>query len=486
VQNQKQAGDGKPDDVRWPLISCIMPTRNRRAFIKQAIAYFARQDYPNLELIIIDDGDDPVADLVPADPRIRYLRLSAPISIGAKRNQACALARGEIIAHWDDDDWYSPQRLSHQVKPLLDGTADVTGLETACFFELESWRAWRVTAELHRRLFVGDVHGGTLVYWRRVWKRLAHYPETSLAEDALFLRTACRYGARLAKLPASGTFVYLRHAGTAWRFTPGAYLDPAGWQPVAPEDFVPAADRPFYAALSPAAPPGPPPAGEPLVSCIMPTYNRRSYVAQAIRYFQRQDYPARELVILDDGTDPIADLVPADPRIRYERLPRWTVLGAKRNLACEAARGDIIVHWDDDDWSRSDRISYQVDTLMKADASLCGIGRALYYDPPREAAWLYEYPPALHRWLAGNTLCYRKDYWARHPFPEIAVGEDVRFVWGAESSRAAVTPDHTYHVALLHAANASPKNVSGPYWRPHPVAEIHRILGADLAFYRPG
>ena len=41
-----------------PLISCILPTYNRRPFIAHAIAYFQRQSYDNRELIILDDGDD--------------------------------------------------------------------------------------------------------------------------------------------------------------------------------------------------------------------------------------------------------------------------------------------------------------------------------------------------------------------------------------------------------------------------------------------
>ena len=95
-----------------PLISCIMPTHNRRPFVGQAIYYFLRQDYPEKELLILDDGEDAVADLVPRDERIRYVRLEQRQSIGAKRNHACELAKGQFIAHWDDDDWMAPRRLS--------------------------------------------------------------------------------------------------------------------------------------------------------------------------------------------------------------------------------------------------------------------------------------------------------------------------------------------------------------------------------------
>src|SRR5688572_11335406 len=83
----------------------------------------------------------------------------------------------------------------------------------------------------------------------------------------------------------------------------------------------------------------------PLVSCIMPTANRRAFVARAIGYFLRQDYPNSELFILDDGTDGVADLVPEDPRVRYERIAPGRTLGAQRNACDEASRGDMILHW---------------------------------------------------------------------------------------------------------------------------------------------
>lgn len=42
----------------------------------------------------------------------------------------------------------------------------------------------------------------------------------------------------------------------------------------------------------------------PLISCIMPTYNRRSFIGLSLKAFEAQDYPAKELIIVDDGTDP--------------------------------------------------------------------------------------------------------------------------------------------------------------------------------------
>ena len=118
-----------------PLVSCVMPTANRRAFVPQAIRYFLRQDYAKKELLVLDDGSDPVADLVPNSDVIRYIRLPQRMSLGAKRNLACAEARGEVIAHWDDDDWYAAFRLQYQVKSLVSSTAEICGSRQPLFFD---------------------------------------------------------------------------------------------------------------------------------------------------------------------------------------------------------------------------------------------------------------------------------------------------------------------------------------------------------------
>jgi glycosyltransferase involved in cell wall biosynthesis len=123
---------------------------------------FRVQDYPARDLVIVDDGTDVVRDVVDGVAGVRYLRLPARVSVGEKRNRACAAAQGAIIAHWDDDDWYAPNRLRHQIAPLLAGKADLTGLENSYLLELPEARFWVARAALHARMFTGDVHGGTL------------------------------------------------------------------------------------------------------------------------------------------------------------------------------------------------------------------------------------------------------------------------------------------------------------------------------------
>jgi glycosyltransferase involved in cell wall biosynthesis len=221
----------------------------------------------------------------------------------------------------------------------------------------------------------------------------------------------------------------------------------------------------------------------PLVSAIMPTHNRRSFVPKAIEYFLRQDYPQRELIILDDGTDPIGDLAPNDQRIRYFRQNHKGNIGAKRNLTCEEARGEIIIHWDDDDWMADWRMSYQVTSLLREQADFCGLDRLLFCELGSERSWQYVYPNGSAPWVAGGTLCYTKAFWKSNPFPNINVGEDTQFVWSNRSKKPLALQNHTFYIAMIHPHNTSLKCTQDRRWHSYPAAEIRKLIGPDWAFY---
>lgn len=231
-----------------------MPTRDRPDFAVQAVHYFCAQDYPNKEMVVLEDGSPTLAGRLPDDPRVRYIATGAPLrSIGAMRNEACRLARGEIVAHWDDDDWYGSARLTRQVEPIRRGEADLTALRDSLMLDLATWRFWRCQPDLHRRIFyIGDVHGATMVYRREIWEA-AGFPDQSLAEDAIFLRQALETGSRLVPIDAEGLFVYIRHGANAWQMECGKYAGTEGWE-TAPEPDLGADALLFYAGLTATAP----------------------------------------------------------------------------------------------------------------------------------------------------------------------------------------------------------------------------------------
>ncbi len=213
----------------------------------------------------------------------------------------------------------------------------------------------------------------------------------------------------------------------------------------------------------------------------MPTADRRRFVSAAIRCFQAQDYENRELIVLDNGRHAIADLLPDDPRIRYERDNSVRTLGGWRNVACQLARGEIVAHWDDDDWYPTNRISRQVETLLRSEADICGSSRFYCFELDGVRAWEYIYIASPHPWLAGSTLAYKKSCWQRKPFPDLQAGEDARFVWAHANERVIDLADAALCIATIHSDNTSPKQLDGPCWMPVDRARVTAMMaGAPL------
>ena len=153
----------------------------------------------------------------------------------------------------------------------------------------------------------------------------------------------------------------------------------------------------------------------------------------------------------------------------------------KRNFACQQARGEVIVHWDDDDWSAPWRLSYQVDQLREANADICGLNRVWFFAPEQNKAWEYIYPGRHRPWAYGASLCYTREFWKRHPFPEIRVGEDTRFIWADTKARVHVLSDPRFLVALIHGGNTSRKRTTDARYQRRDIAQIADLLGADAA-----
>jgi hypothetical protein len=93
-------------------------------------------------------------------------------------------------------------------------------------------------------------------------------------------------------------------------------------------------------------------ATEPLVSVILPTYNRAAMLPRAIETVLAQTYPHWELVVVDDASEDetaavLEAAVARDPRVRSLRVDHGGV-GAARNAGLEAAEGALVAYLDDD------------------------------------------------------------------------------------------------------------------------------------------
>jgi len=209
---------------------------------------------------------------------------------------------------------------------------------------------------------------------------------------------------------------------------------------------------------------------QPLVTCITPTANRQKFLPIAIKYFLDQDYPNAEMVIIDDGLQSCSTLIPSNPKIRYFYYPeKLGTVGVKRNIACEKAQGEIIMHWDDDDWYAPDWISRQVDAQLHSGADITGLNKVDFYSPTVNKRWRYEDLDVEKPWLCGATMAYRKSLWEQHNFIDLQVGEDYDFVWNSGGKTYALDYLAGF-VSILHAHNTSIKPIEDPKHKKHAEA----------------
>ena len=199
----------------------------------------------------------------------------------------------------------------------------------------------------------------------------------------------------------------------------------------------------------------------PYVSCIMPTANRPNYVQLAVNHFLNQDYRNVELVIIDDGKESVEHLLPDHHRLKYFYTEPIGSIGKKRNYACSKSRGEIIMHWDDDDYYAYDWISRQIKILESSGADIVGLNEILFFSPVVNKFWKYENKETDRPWLSGATMAYWKSFWEKHPFKDINIGEDYDYIWNSGAKIYA----HEYpngFIATLHAGNTTLKPFENP------------------------
>lgn len=212
--------------------------------------------------------------------------------------------------------------------------------------------------------------------------------------------------------------------------------------------------------------------GEPgLVSCLCVTEDRSAFLPWLLWNYRKQDYQARELVVVDSSREsPALD----EPAVTLVRCPPRTSVARKRNLAVEAACGTLITWFDDDDWQHPRKLSLLA-AALGGDGVLAGPKQSWFIDLHRGRARPHE----AQRSLIFNGLAVRR-----------AALDGVRFdeqraraadtAWVASVRRqmrcsARVVPQ-ILSLWLCHAGN-----ISNPVTRfvfPHPLADVSQAVGA--------
>jgi glycosyltransferase involved in cell wall biosynthesis len=159
----------EPSPTR-PLVSVVIPTRDRVELLRRAAASVLKQSQDDLELIIVDDASEDgtaayLAELASRDSRVRTVRNALPRGGAGARNEGISRSRGQWIAFLDDDDEWLPEKLQRQLR-MLQSTASAVACSCNFVMHFSSGRSKVVqltaNATLQQLLFDNQLGSASL------------------------------------------------------------------------------------------------------------------------------------------------------------------------------------------------------------------------------------------------------------------------------------------------------------------------------------
>ncbi|MEB3319581.1 MAG: glycosyltransferase family A protein, partial [Cyanobium sp.] len=198
----------------YPVVSIHTVTRNRPRHLEQLQRSLLRQTYPasRMEWVIVDSSEPGRAGFTPLDGpiRSRVLRVDPRTRLGAQRNLANSLCRGQIVVCCDDDDYYFPGRVAHAVESLLASRntmcAGCTVLPIQFWDRDELWTVGPYTP--NHTTANALAFRSILLEWR-------HFdPDATLAEENSFL---AEFSEPMAQLDPWQSLVCMAHDSNTFR-----------------------------------------------------------------------------------------------------------------------------------------------------------------------------------------------------------------------------------------------------------------------------
>jgi len=169
-------------------VSVVIPAYNASAWIAETLKSVLEQDYPNFEVIVIDDGSkDDTSGIVGHYPAVRYIHKENGGTATA-RNLGIREATGEYIAFVDADDLWVPTKLSKQMRLIEERCVEWVYSDAYAFDHTTGKRLYRF-GDVHRGLHSGNVleklfidcfiPSPTPVISRKIFKRVGLFNESN-------------------------------------------------------------------------------------------------------------------------------------------------------------------------------------------------------------------------------------------------------------------------------------------------------------------
>jgi glycosyltransferase involved in cell wall biosynthesis len=206
MSNIKTTPKKKQNTEPFPFVSICTPTFNRRPFIPFMIKCFEQQTYPKdrIEWIIIDDGTDPIEELVKDVPQVKYYYYKEKMILGKKRNLMHTKCRGDIIIYMDDDDYYPPERITHAVQTLIDNPTYLIAGSSEMYVYFDSKK------RIYRCGPYKEYHStaATFAFRKELLLETSFNNENALAEEKHFLKN---YTIPLKQLDSLKSIIVFSH-----------------------------------------------------------------------------------------------------------------------------------------------------------------------------------------------------------------------------------------------------------------------------------
>lgn len=174
-----------------PLVSVIIPTRNRPQWLPQAVDSVLAQTYSQLEIIIVDDASIPPVNIDHQDPRIHLVRQAQSQGVAAARNAGLNAASGDFLCFLDDDDVYYPHKIATQLAflqahPDIDmvfSRVKVVNAQGESHYYLH---AKYVHNTLNNFAYFNVIHTNATLFRRRVLEKARFDPRLRKYDDTQF------------------------------------------------------------------------------------------------------------------------------------------------------------------------------------------------------------------------------------------------------------------------------------------------------------
>lgn len=200
---------------RIPRISVVVPFYNQQALLAQALRSVLSQGYPNLEVLVVDDGSEEgdLSWVLELGDELKLLRQDNA-GPAAARNYGIREATGEIIAFIDSDDLWPFGKLNKQIAPFVaDQQVDVVMGKVSTFSETS------VESESNRSEEDSfyTIQLGCLLLRKRVFDQVGLFDESLIySEDQDWFLRAREVGTHIVKLDMDG-LLYRKHGESLTR-----------------------------------------------------------------------------------------------------------------------------------------------------------------------------------------------------------------------------------------------------------------------------